>query len=390
MNEVAFRFCDELGPKSILYLYEPNIGLKGIVVVDNVAAGPAIGGVRMAPDVSLEECFRLARAMTFKNAAAGLPHGGGKSVIFGNPSMDLASKEQFIRAFAKAIKPIVDYIPGPDMGTNEAAMAWIRDEGGRSTGLPAELGGIPLDEIGVTAFGVVVSAEVAGETLGLSLNGARVAVQGFGAVGKHAARFFTEKGAILVAAADSSGTVYDSKGLDVSALIVHKEAANPISEIAAGEKLDREAVIGVDCDILVPAARPDFIRADNQDKVKAKLIVPGANIGVTEEAEAILHERGVLCIPDFIANAGGVICAALEYRGGTQAQAFPVIEEKIRANTAEILKDVKQNSVLPREAAVAMAGERVRKAMTFGRWNGASVKSRGTHQPPARRLRRVH
>ena len=369
MDDSAFRFCDDLGPKSILHVYQPTIGLKGIVVVDNVAAGPSIGGVRMAPDVSLEECFRLARAMTYKNAAAGLPHGGGKSVIFADPSMDAATKEQLIRAFAKAIEPITDYIPGPDMGTNETAMAWVKDEIGRCVGLPGELGGIPLDEIGATAFGLIAAAEVACENLALSLDGAHVAIQGFGAVGKHAARFFVEKGAVLVAAADSSGTVSDTGGIDVSALITHKEQGRPIREFSAGEKLDREAIVGVDCDILIPAARPDAVRADNQDTIKAKLIVPGANIGITEEAEAMLHERGVLCIPDFIANAGGVICAAVEYRGGTQVQAFLEIDERIRANTAEILNNAERESVLPRQAAVTMAGERARKAMRFGRWN---------------------
>jgi len=369
MDDSAFRFCDDLGPKSILHVYQPTIGLKGIVVVDNVAAGPSIGGVRMASDVSLEECFRLARAMTYKNAAAGLPHGGGKSVIFADPAMDTAAKEQLIRAFATAIEQITDYIPGPDMGTNETAMAWIKDEIGRCIGLPRELGGIPLDEIGATAFGLVAAAEVAGEKLMLSLEGAHIAVQGFGAVGKHTARFFGEKGAVLVAAADSSGTVIDASGIDVSALIAHKEQGRPIREFSAGEKLDRESIVGVDCDILVPAARPDAIRADNQDTVKAKLIVQGANIGITEEAEALLHERGVLCIPDFIANAGGVICAAVEYRGGTQVQAFQKIDERIRANTAEILNAAERESVVPRQAAVTMAGERVRTAMRFGRWD---------------------
>ena len=201
------------------------------------------------------------------------------------------------------------------------------------------------------------------------MDGAHIAIQGFGAVGKHAARFFVEKGAVLVAAADSSGTVSDAGGIDVSALITHKEQGRPIREFSAGEKLDREAIVGVDCDILIPAARPDAVRADNQDTIKAKLIVPGANIGITEEAEAMLHEHGVLCIPDFIANAGGVICAAVEYRGGTQVQAFLEIDERIRANTAEILNNAERESVLPRQAAVTMAGKRVRKAMRFGRWN---------------------
>ena len=376
MTASAFRFCDDLGPKTILHLFEPAIGLKAIAVVDNTAAGPAIGGVRMAPDVSLDECFRLARGMTLKNAAAGLPHGGGKSVIFGDPTMEPSAKEQLIRAFAKGVKQLTDYIPGPDMGTNEAAMALLRDEGARSVGLPRVLGGIPLDEIGATAWGVVASADVAKEVVGMSLEGARVAMQGFGAVGKHAARFFAERGAVLVAAADYSGAVHDADGLDVEALAKHVEAGGRIADFGEGERLAREAIISVDCDILVPAARPDVIRADNQATVKAKLIVPGANIGVTERAEAMLHRRGVLCIPDFIANAGGVICGAVEFAGGSEAQVFGIIEEKIRRNTAEVLERMKHERILPREAAVAMSRERLAEAMRYQRFSsGWSVQA---------------
>ena len=376
MTTSAFRFCDDLGPKAILHMYEPAIGLKAIAVVDNTAAGTAIGGVRMAPDVSLDECFRLARGMTLKNAAAGLPHGGGKSVIFGDPTMEPSSKEQLIRAFARSVKQLTDYIPGPDMGTNEAAMALVRDEGGRSIGLPKVLGGIPLDEIGATAYGVVASADVAKDQLGIELKGARIAMQGFGAVGKHAARFFAERGSILVAAADYSGAMHDSAGLDIVALTRHVEAGGRIADFEGGERLQREAIISVDCDILVPAARPDVIRADNQATVKAKLIVPGANIGITERAEAMLHRRGVLCVPDFIANAGGVICGAIELAGGTEAQVFPIIDEKIRNNTAEVLERMKHERILPREAAVAMARERLDEAMKYRRFSsGWSVQA---------------
>ena len=368
MTEPGFRFCDELGPKTILHFHEPAIGLKAILVVDNVAAGPAIGGVRMAPDVTLEECFRLARAMTFKNAAAGLAHGGGKSVIVADPSMDPGLKEELVRAFACAIGPVGDYIAGPDMGTDEAAMAWVKDEIGRSVGLPREVGGIPLDEIGATGFGLVAAAEVAQDYAGIDLKGARVAVQGFGSVGKHAARFFAGKGAVLVAASDSRGTVHDPGGLNVKALITIKEQGGHVADLPQGDKLVGDAIVGVDCDIWIPAARPDVIRADNAGEVKAKLVVQGANIGVTEEAEAILAERGVLCVPDFISNAGGVICAAVEYHGGTEAQAFQTIDEKIRANTAEVLERAKTAGTLPRAAAVAMAEERVRTAMGLRRW----------------------
>jgi glutamate dehydrogenase (NAD(P)+) len=368
MTESAFRFCDELGPKTIMHIYQPSLGLRAILVVDNVAAGPSIGGLRMAPDVSLEECFRLARAMSFKNAAAGLPHGGGKAVIFGDSHMDRTRKEELIRAFAQAIGPITDYIPGPDMGTDEAAMAWVKDEMGRSVGLPRELGGIPLDEIGATGFGLVTAAEVAVEDAGIDLKGARVAVQGFGSVGKHAARLFAGKGAVLVAAADSRGTVEDQGGLDVQALIAIKEKGGHVTDFEGGAKMDAMDIVGVDCDIWIPAARPDVIRKENADDVKARLVVQGANIGVTEEAESMLAARDVLCIPDFISNAGGVICASVEYHGGTEAQAFQTIEEKIRANTAEVLDRAKSARILPREAAVTMADERVRRAMGLRRW----------------------
>jgi glutamate dehydrogenase/leucine dehydrogenase len=343
--------------------------MKAIVVVDNVACGPAIGGTRMAPDVSLEECFRLARAMTLKNAAAGLPHGGAKSVIFGDPMMDPAVKEQWIRAFGNGIKNLKDYIPGPDMGTNEAAMAFIRDEGGRSAGLPRELGGIPLDEIGATAYGLLVSADVAKERIGMGLCGMRVAIQGFGAVGKHAARFFNEAGSELVAVADITGAVYDANGLDFDALVAHAEAGGTISGFAGGRQIERDAIVGVECDLLIPAARPDVIHAGNQADVKAKLIVPGANIGITDEAEHMLYERGVLCIPDFIANAGGVICAAVEYAGGRKRDAMTAIEEKVRANTAEMLERVDRDGIPPREAAVQMARERVDAATNYTRFN---------------------
>jgi glutamate dehydrogenase (NAD(P)+) len=367
--ENGFRFADDLGPAKIIHIYEPSTGLKAILVVDNVACGPSIGGVRMAPDVSTEECFRLARAMTLKNAAAGLSHGGGKSVIFGDPHMPAADKEQLVRAFACAIDDIKDYIPGPDMGTNEACMAWVKDEIGRSVGLPAEIGGIPLDVIGATGFGLGVTVEVAVEFCGLDLKGARVAVQGFGSVGQHAARFLADKGAILVAAADSTGTVIDPDGLDIPALMALKTDGKAVTDYGKGEKGDRDAVVGVDCDIWIPAARPDVIHAGNAADLKARLVAQGANIPITAEAEAMLHQRGVLSVPDFIANAGGVICAAVEYHGGSQSQAFATIEEKIRRNTREMLESARESGQLPRQAAEAMAEQRVRRAMALRRWS---------------------
>ncbi len=360
-----FRFADDLGPAKILHMYQPSLNLRAVLVVDNVAAGPSIGGTRMAPDVSVEECFRLARAMTLKNAAAGLPHGGGKSVIFADPAMPAADKERLMRAFARALADVKDYIVGPDMGTNETCMAWVHDEIARSVGLPREIGGIPLDEIGATGLGLAVAGEVAQDYGGPSLAGARVAVQGFGAVGYHAARLLAEHGTVLVAASDSRGTIADSDGLDIEKLRAVKREGGSV--VDAGGAGDTDAIIDADCDIWIPAARPDVIDAGNQDRLKASLILQGANIPITHEAEATLAARGVLVIPDFIANAGGVICAAVEYAGGTQTTAMRTIEEKVRRNTRDVLDRVKANGTLPRQAATAMATERVRSAMALRR-----------------------
>jgi glutamate dehydrogenase/leucine dehydrogenase len=365
----AFCFCDKLGPAKIVHLSEPGAGLRAIVVIDNVATGPAIGGTRMAPDVSLEECFGLARAMTLKNAAAGLPHGGAKSVIFADPTMPARDKERIIRAFAQAIRDIGDYIPGPDMGTDETAMAWIRDEIGRAVGLPRELGGIPLDEIGATGFGLAIAAEVAEPFSGVELNGARVAVQGFGAVGKHAARYLARKGARLVAASDSKGAIVDAKGLDVERLCALKERGKSVIDHKGGQRIGPDELISADCDIWIPAARPSVIRADNADRLKARLVLQGANIPATSDAERRMHERGILSVPDFIANAGGVITAAVEYHGGTERSALETVAERIAANTRAVLAAAKASGSLPREAAVKLAEERVLRAMEFRRWH---------------------
>jgi glutamate dehydrogenase (NAD(P)+) len=364
----CFVFADALGPSKIVHVYEPSIELRAILVVDNVACGPSIGGVRVAEDVSVEECVRLARAMTFKNAAAGLPHGGGKAVLFADPRMDPAHKQILIRGLAKALRNEDDYIFAPDMGTDEQCMAWVRDEIGRVVALPREIGGIPLDEIGATGWGLLAATELAAPMAGVSFEGARVVVQGFGAVGRNAAHFLSERGARLVGAADSRGATYNPKGLDVTTLRALKEAGASVADYPDGESLDRDAVVGLPCDIWIPAARPDVVNERNVDQLQARLMVQGANIPCTADAERLLHERGVLVIPDFIANAGGVICAAMEWRGATESAALQAIQEKVSRNTLTVLKDAKARRIMPREAAVEMAEARVRRAMGYRRY----------------------
>jgi glutamate dehydrogenase (NAD(P)+) len=367
MDNAWRALVDELGPAKIALVHDSDAGLDAIVVVDNVAAGPAIGGVRMATDVTVEEVARLARAMTLKNAAAGLPHGGGKAGIVADPRMDPSSKQRLLRAFARAIRDLPDYAPGPDMGTDETCMAWVHDEIGRAVGLPEVLGGIPLDTIGATGYGLAVCAEVVEQAGWVRLRGGRVAVQGFGAVGRHAARFLAERGAVLVGASDSRGAVVNADGLDIDALAEFAQPGRSVGEFPGGKPIPRDDLLGMPCDILVPAARPDVITADNVETVTARVVLQGANIPVTLEAERLLHKRGSLSVPDFIANAGGVICAAVEYHGGTRAEAFARIEEKIRATTTAMLALMSDRDLLPREAAEELARARLDEARRYRR-----------------------
>lgn len=201
------------------------------------------------------------------------------------------------------------------------------------------------------------------------LEGARLVVQGFGAVGKNSARFLAEKGAILVGVADSKGAISNPDGLDLDTLLTMKAERRSVMEYPEGQKLKRDAVIGIECDIWIPAARPDVVHGDNVDRLKTRLVVQGANIPFTYDAEKILHERGILSVPDFIANAGGVICGAMEYQQMNQSMAMQVIEEKIRANTMQILEQAKRKDIPPRDSALQLATERVKRAMATRRWS---------------------
>jgi len=368
-----FAFADELGPLKVIHVQEPSLGLKAVLVVDNVAKGPSIGGVRMAPDVTTEECVRLARAMTMKNAAAGLPHGGGKVVVQGDPKMPQAQKAELLRCLASALRTEEDYIFAPDMGTDEECMAWIRDEIGRVVALPREIGGIPLDEIGATGWGLAHAAEVATEYCDLSLRGARVVVQGYGAVGRNVARFLSDKGAVLVAAADSRGCIHNPDGLDVDALDALKAEGHSVVDCSGGTRADCDAIVDIECDIWIPAARPDVINEDNVERLNTRLFLQGANIPATAGAEARLFEKGILYVPDFIANAGGVICAAMEYHGANESAAMDSIREKVSRNTRQVLERVRQGGIAPRQAAEELALRRVRKAMSFRRFSTFSM-----------------
>jgi glutamate dehydrogenase (NAD(P)+) len=358
---VANWAADELGPAKVVFL-RLHTGARAIVVIDNVALGPSIGGTRMRADITADEVARLARAMTIKNAVARLPHGGGKSGIALPPDLAPTEHERVIRAFAQAIGELTDYVPGPDMGTTEISMAFVYDEIGRAVGLPSVLGGIPLDELGATGFGLAICAEALNEAHVLPLVGARIVIQGFGAVGSSAAKELARRGAIVIAVSDIQGATVNPDGLDVAALIEHKRAARSVSGFPGGTAAPRDDILAYPCDILIPAAQPDVVTADNAPKISAKVVLEGANIPITLKAEAELHSRGILCVPDVVANAGGVICAAAEYRGAGRAEAFAEIEEKIRDATTELVDRIRIAEPTPRQAAHQMAHEHLREA----------------------------
>jgi glutamate dehydrogenase (NAD(P)+) len=253
------------------------------------------------------------------------------------------------------------------MGTDEACMGHLHDEIGRAVGLPRVLGGIPLDVIGATGYGLAIAAETAQEFADVQLRGARVTIQGFGAVGRHAARYLVERGGVLVAVADSRGAITKSDGFDVARLIAFKQEGGSLRDFRGGRSLAPDDLVGIDCDIWVPAARPDVLDTANAGRLRARLVLQGANIPATPEAEAMLHARGILSVPDFIANAGGVICAAIEYHGGTETQAFAAIEEKIRENTRAVLTRAQSSGLMPRTAAEELARSRVVEATGFRR-----------------------
>lgn len=353
----------EIGPQKVIQLFFPVTNLHAIVVIDNTALGPSIGGVRVSLNVTVEEVKRLARVMTLKNSVAGLPHGGGKAgIIADSKSPD---KEHYFRIFAQAIKELHEYIPGPDMGSNEECMAWIYDEIGRATGLPEEIGGLPLDKLGATGYGLAECAEVACPYAGIELKGARVVIQGFGSVGKAAAKNLSNRGAIVIAVSDTKGCIYNPDGIHVQELMNIKEETGSVINYKNGTVKGCEELFTIPCDVLIPAATPDVIHRDNVDRIKTRLILQGANIPVTREAEEILHKKGILSIPDFIANAGGVIMAAMEYARKSEKEAFDAISERIKKNTRLILERAINEKSLPRESAESIANERVLRAMSY-------------------------
>jgi glutamate dehydrogenase (NAD(P)+) len=300
-------------------------------VQHNTALGPTKGGIRFSPDVTLDEVRALAMWMTWKCAIVGLPYGGAKGGVGVDPrALSLRELEGLTRRLTTEIGMMIGPegdIPAPDMGTNPQVMAWIMDTYsmhrghtvmGVVTGKPVSVGG-SLGRVEATGRGVTISAGLACQKLGRSLQGARVAVQGFGNVGSVAARLLAEAGAKVVAVSDVSGAIYREDGLDLNLVCGVKLDEGGVCGTRAGDSMTNAELLELPVDILVPAAMERQITEENAPRVRAKMIVEGANGPTTPEADRILQENGTLIVPDVLANAGGVIVSYFEWVQDLQA-----------------------------------------------------------------------
>jgi len=369
---------DEWGPEKVLQVYDPDTGMKGILVIDNTSTGPGKGGIRFAETVIPRDVFRLARTMTWKCAAADLPFGGAKGGIIADPSK--VDRVAWMRSFAKMIRPYcpTQYIAATDIGTSELDMAIFAHEIGdmhACTGKPAELGGIP-HELGTTGYGVATALQTAIEVLE-KLNSTKnlpskgqikVAIQGFGNVGSFTARFLDSAGIRVVAISDVFGFIYNKDGLNIPRLMMDMKGKTRLSDLkeAYYDIRDKDEIFEIESDIFIPAAVGDVITDKTAPKLLGhgvKLVVEAANLPTVPKAGESLHKNGVWIIPDFIANAGGVIGSFVEYQGRTEKEAFQLIEYKI----VKIVKNVLTKAILeeesPRVIATEISKQKVYRAM---------------------------
>jgi glutamate dehydrogenase (NAD(P)+) len=317
---------------------------EGYRVQHNIARGPSKGGIRYHPDVTLDEVKALAMWMTWKCALMNIPFGGAKGGIVCNPkTMSRHELQKMTRRFTSEIineiGPEKD-IPAPDVGTDPSVMAWIFDtysmNKGHSvlgvvTGKPLNVGG-SLGRLEATSRGCLYCIREALRKRDRAIAGTTIAIQGFGNVGSFLAQFMAEEGARVVAVSDSTGGVYNPAGLDVSAVLAHKQETGQISGMRGADPITNEELLLVDCDVLAPSALEQVITPDNADKIRAKIICEGANGPTTPAGDDILEDRGILVLPDVLANAGGVVVSYFEWVQGLQEYFWKENEVNARLN----------------------------------------------------------
>jgi glutamate dehydrogenase (NAD(P)+) len=354
--------------------------LTGYRVQHNFSRGPTKGGLRYSPDVSLDEVRALAMWMTWKCALLDVPYGGAKGGVTIDPRhYSKAELERVTRRYASELHPVLGPdkdIPAPDIGTDEQTMAWIMDTysvnagytvPGVVTGKPVSIGG-SLGRSTATSRGVAQVALAALQHVGVAPTSATAAVQGFGKVGASAAQFLADAGVRIVAISDQYGAVHASNGLDVVRLHEHVAVAGTVLGFADADPIDPDSVLTLDVDLLVPAAVEGVINAANAPEVRATVVVEGANGPTTAEADQILRGKGVLVVPDILANAGGVIVSYFEWVQGNQAYWWSAdeVEERLRvrmlAGWSAVVESSQRLGITLREAATVIAVQRVAEA----------------------------
>ncbi len=352
----------------------------GYRVQHNDTRGPFKGGIRYHPDVNLDEVRTLAGLMTLKAAVVNIPYGGAKGAVVCDPKA-LSDKEleRMTRRYASEIAALIGPerdIPAPDVGTNPRIMAWIMDTFsmnrgysvlGVVTGKPVEVGG-SLGRFESTGRGCMICTALAAKQLGIDIHGATVAVQGFGNVGGNVARILADKGAKIIAVSDVNGGVYNSCGLDITQLLKHTAETGSVINFNEGAAITNKELLAMKCDILIPAALENTIRADNAEAVQARIIVEGANAPITAEADTILNRKGVFTVPDILANSGGVVVSYFEWVQGLQSffwsekQVNQQLEAVMVNAFNEVMKLTTQEKVSMREAAYMLAVKRLNSA----------------------------
>lgn len=371
------NIADLYGPEYVLEVKDAKLGLESFLVIHNTALGPGKGGIRLTPDITIAEVKRLAATMTWKNALAGIPFGGAKAGIKWDASQK-TDKKEIIQTFARAIKPFLvkKYIAGPDVNTGEKEMQWFVEAAGNwraATGKPAnyclkvfgrksKTCGIP-HEFGSTGFGIAQATAVAAKLAKINLKGASAAIHGFGNVGTFTYKFLRGLGANITAIADVDGAIYSPDGFNDQ--LIKKVISRKISLISAfnSKKISMADFWSLPVDILIPASVTDVINDSNKNSLKTKIIVEAGNIPMSESIEAELSGRGILIVPDFVANAGGVISSYAEYRGYNAKRMFDLVKRKITKSTEEVLEQSLKANSHPRAIAMQIALNKIEQKM---------------------------
>ena len=359
---------------------------EGFRIHHNYARGPCKGGIRYFPHLQLDTEKALAAWMTWKNAIVNLPYGGAKGGIACNPKqLSQGELERLTRAYAAAIASFVGVdidIPAPDVGTNAQIMAWFADEyykiaqriiPGVITAKPIEIGG-SLGRTAATGRGCFFAAVEASRAYNIPIKGATVSVQGYGNAAYYSALNFYNAGATLVAASDTRGGIYNKKGINPNKLMEHKAKTGSVIGFPGSETVDSNDPLMVPCDILVPAALEDMITPTNAEQITAKLIVEAANGPTTPAADRILDERGIICVPDILANAGGVTVSYFEWvqnRMGyywSESEVDERLEAKMKAGYQDVYTYSQKYEVNLRYGTYSLALDRVGTAMRLLGW----------------------